>query len=87
ACSRLVNRALKQVCGDKSVSFHTLRHAWVNRNIIHQLDQPSSRPSPVSWLQKVAAEVGHAQGPTTLQHYVHRPDMALRCSLNSYWQT
>lgn len=87
ACSRLVNRALKQVCGDKSVSFHTLRHAWVNRNIIHQLDQPSSRPSPVSWLQKVAAEVGHAQVPTTLQHYFHRPDMALRCSLNSYWQT
>lgn len=87
ACSRLANRALKQVCGDKSVSFHTLRHAWVNRTIIHQLDQPSSRPSSISWLQKVAAEVGHAQVPTTLQHYFHRLDTALRCSLNSYWQT
>ncbi len=86
-CSRLVNRVLKQVCGDSSVSFHTLRHAWVNRAIIHHLSHPVCNPSPVSWLEELAAQVGHAHVQTTLEHYFHRPDLALRCALNSHWQT
>lgn len=86
-CNRLVNRLLKQVSADSSVSFHTLRHAWVNRAIVHGLSASFSSSSPISWLQELSAQVGHADVETTLTHYFHRPDLALRCALNNHWHT
>lgn len=86
-CSRLANRLLKQVCGDSTTSFHTLRHAWVNRAIVHHVSHPTSQPSPTSWLQGIAVQVGHAQVATTLEHYFHLPELALRCTLNNHWRT
>ncbi len=85
-CSRLVNRILKEVTGDESVSFHTLRHAWVNRSIVDCFAQ-DGESQPTSRLHAIAAQVGHADIRTTLEHYFHRPDQALRLALNNYWRT
>jgi Phage integrase family len=85
-CSRLVNRILKEVTGDESVSFHTLRHAWVNRSILECFAEDGEHQAP-SRLHAIAAQVGHADIRTTLEHYFHRPDQALRVALNNYWRT
>ncbi|PQA81908.1 hypothetical protein C5F52_18015 [Limnohabitans sp. TS-CS-82] len=85
-CARLVNRILKEVTGDESVSFHTLRHAWVNRSIVEFFAQ-HGESQPTSRLHAIAAQVGHADIRTTLEHYFHRPDQAIRLALNNYWRT
>lgn len=85
-CTRLVNRILKEVTGDKSMSFHTLRHAWVNRSITECFSK-NDGCQPTSRLHAIAAQVGHADIKTTLEHYFHRPEQALRDALNNYWRS
>jgi site-specific recombinase XerD len=83
-CTRLVNRLLKQVTGDETVSFHTLRHAWVNRHILDTLSNDTVH-SEVDPLHVIAVQVGHSDLKTTLECYFHRPDELLRVSLNKHW--
>jgi site-specific recombinase XerD len=83
-CARLVNRLLKQVTGDEAVSFHTLRHAWVNRQILDALSNDTEH-TEIDPLHEIAVQVGHSDLKTTLECYFHRPDELLRVSLDKHW--
>jgi len=83
-CTRLVNRLLKQVTDDETVSFHTLRHAWVNRHILDSVSNDTVH-SEVDPLHVIAVQVGHSDLKTTLECYFHRPDELLRVYLNKHW--
>lgn len=80
-CSRLLNTLLKHATGDRTVSFHTLRHAWVNRAVLQAVHQVA-RLKTVDPLQEIAVQVGHNDVRTTLLHYFHLPASALRTSLD-----
>lgn len=83
-CTRLVNRLLKLVTGDETVSFHTLRHAWVNRHILEALSNATEH-SEIDPLHEIAVQVGHSDLKTTLECYFHRPDELLRVCLDKHW--
>lgn len=83
-CARLVNRLLKQITDDETVSFHTLRHAWVNRQILDALSNDTEH-TEIDPLHQIAVQVGHSDLKTTLECYFHRPDELLRVSLDKHW--
>lgn len=80
-CARLLNTLLKHATGDRTVSFHTLRHAWVNRAVLQTVHLVAC-PKTVDPLQEIAVQVGHNDVRTTLHHYFHMPASALRISLD-----
>lgn len=80
-CSRLLNTLLKNVTGDRTVSFHSLRHAWVNRAVLNVI-KLGAHAKTVDPLQEIAVQVGHNDVKTTLHHYFHMPASALRITLD-----
>lgn len=80
-CVRLLNTILKDAAGDRTVSFHTLRHRWVNGEVLKVIEKGENFGT-VDPLQKIAVQVGHNDVRTTLRHYFHLPASALRISLD-----
>jgi len=80
-CARLLNQLLRSVTGDDGVSFHTLRHSWVTGRILAALDKTEEHSS-VSRVQQLSVQTGHNNVATTLIHYFHQPDLALRRAID-----
>ena len=75
------NRLLKAATGDRSVSFHSLRHGVISLHTqaIWQPDSAEATESPdVNHLEVLAAEAGHATPVTTLTAYSHLYENPLR---------
>lgn len=76
----LINRLLKAVTGDPSVSLHTLSHTWSSHAVLDALVTPVEIDVPP--LEQVATLAGHRSAQTTLTHYFHFPAEAIRFFLD-----
>lgn len=76
----LVNRLLKRVTGDASVSLHTLSHTWASQAIRRALTEPDDVDVPP--LELIANAAGHRSAETTLTHYFHFPAEVIRHCLD-----
>ena len=72
AMSLLLNRSLKSITGDPSVSVHTLRHSWATRAITRELTSPAS--GEVNGLEVIAMTMGHSDVTTSIVNYFHTPE-------------
>lgn len=80
-CTRLVNRILKEVTCDSSVSFHTLRHTSATYRSFAMLTAPASEHA-IAPLHLMLHQMGHA-GPETLwKVYFHFSDLAIRAQVD-----
>jgi integrase len=71
-----LNKLLKAVTGDSTVSVHTLRHGWATRAITQELCAPST--GEVNGLEVVAMHMGHTAVGTTVSSYFHTPELVVR---------
>jgi len=81
-CCLLLNRLLKQVTGDNSVSFHTLRHTTASNRALGIL-QNSDQSSAVSELDELQHAMGHRTRTTIWSTYFHFPEYAIRQAIDS----
>lgn len=72
----LMNRLLKDVTGDPSVSVHTLSHSWATERTFDASFNQSE--IDVNAFDALSAEAGHGDASMTLSHYVHRFEEAIR---------
>lgn len=77
----LMNRLLKDVTGDPSVSIHTLSHSWATNRYLHASCDESDLD--VNSLDALSAEAGHGDASMTLAHYVHRCEEAIRREIDT----
>ena len=82
-CAHLLSQLLKAVTGDQEVHIHSMRHTWFTREILESQEQYQGT-NPVSALQKIATQGGHASELTSLEHYFHCPEWAIRRSIDGY---
>lgn len=78
---QLLNRLLKEVTGDRRVSFHSLRHTAISNQVDAALCRPneSSESDPA---HAVSARARHASTATTLRTYTHLYAQALRMAID-----
>lgn len=76
----LVNRLLKRVTGDATVSLHTLSHTWASQAILKALTEPGGVDVPP--LELIANAAGHRSAQTTLTQYFHFPVEVIRHCLD-----
>ncbi len=80
-CNLLVNRLLKQITGDDSVSFHTLRHTRASDSGIAMCnEQKSCAISPLDVSQNA---MGHRTRRTQWATYFHFPEYAIRNAIDA----
>lgn len=72
----MINRLLKAVTGDSSVSLHTLSHTWASNAVLDALTTPIEIDVPP--LEQVATLAGHRSAQTTVTQYFHFPAEAIR---------
>jgi site-specific recombinase XerD len=77
----LVNQILKEVTGDSSVSFHTLRHTSATARGFALLLAPAADHA-VSPLHMLLHQMGHAGAETFWSVYFHFADLAIRIQLD-----
>lgn len=81
ACTRVVNHLLKVLCHDDSASFHDFRHAWVNRQVLNQVQDCESSVT----FDELRVRLGHAPLSDTFltSYFCHQAD-AIRISIDKY---
>lgn len=72
----MLNQLSKAATGDPSVSLHTWGHSRVSFEVDHALITPA--PTDVEPLDEVATVVGHSMNSTSIRHYAHLFERALR---------
>jgi integrase len=77
----LMNRLLKDVTGDPSVSIHTLSHSWATNKFLQASCDESILD--VNRFDALSAEAGHGDASMTLTHYVHRCEEAIRREIDT----
>ncbi len=77
ACQRILNQTLRAATGDPSVSFQTLRHTAISRELHHTLMNAQVHHT-ISPINQVAVEAGHSNERTTFANYFHWPEELIR---------
>jgi len=75
-----INALIKAVTGDPLASSHSFSHTWVSRETNLALSEESA--GAINPLDKVANEAGHFGSHTSLVHYAHLFEAALRQQLD-----
>jgi len=81
ACQRILNQILRSATGDPDVSYHSLRHTVISREILAALMTADVHQS-ISPIHKTAVEGAHRHESTTLGSYFHVPEEPVRCWLD-----
>ncbi|MDP3348246.1 MAG: tyrosine-type recombinase/integrase [Hydrogenophaga sp.] len=76
-CTRLLNRLLKLVTGDDTVSFHTLRHTSASERSLTLL-YDGMHSYAVSPLDELQYSMGHSSRYTLWTTYFHFPEYVIR---------
>lgn len=76
-CTQLLNRLLKQVTGDDTVSFHTLRHTSASERAMALL-YGGDHSYAVSPLDELQYSMGHSSRYTLWTTYFHFPEYVIR---------
>jgi site-specific recombinase XerD len=77
ACQRLLNQILRSATADPEVSFHSLRHSVICRELLKAL-MTAAVHHTISSIQKTAVESGHRHESTTFINYFHMPEEPIR---------
>lgn len=77
ACQRILNQTLRAATGDSSVSFQTLRHTAISRDLHHTL-MNAQLHHPISPITQISVEAGHSIERTTFANYFHWPEEVIR---------
>lgn len=75
-----LNQLLKSVTGDRSVSFHTLSHTFISRELTKILE--GGNAGTIDAFSQFSTNVGHYSILTTCREYSHLHHTALRTSFN-----
>ncbi|MBH1979078.1 MAG: tyrosine-type recombinase/integrase, partial [Comamonadaceae bacterium] len=75
-----LNRLLKTVSGDESISLHALRHSYASHRLATMLLQDND--DEVNPLDQLANEVGHIGGHVTAVNYCHIYEQGLRHAID-----
>ena len=75
-----INRLVKDATGDPLASMHTFSHAWISRQVDPIL--MFGNAGAVNQLDRVASEAGHLSAHTSIIHYSHLFESALRHHLD-----
>jgi integrase len=75
-----LNRLLKTVTGDESISLHAFRHSYASQRLAAMLLQEND--DEVNPLDRLANEVGHIGGHVTAVHYCHIYEPGLRHAID-----
>lgn len=76
-CTQLLNRLLKQITGDDTVSFHTLRHTSASERAMALL-YGGDQSYAVSPLDELQYSMGHSSRYTLWTTYFHFPEYVIR---------
>jgi hypothetical protein len=71
-----LNRLLKSATGDKRASFHSLSHTWASRQMTIALS--TTDDGEFSPADEIAVRMGNRSVATTVTHYTHLFQLALR---------
>lgn len=77
----LMNRLLKDVTGDPSMSIHSLSHSWATNRFLSASGYESGLD--VNSFDALSAEAGHGDASMTLTYYVHRFEEAIRGKIDT----
>ena len=75
-----LNQLLKSVTGDRTVSFHTLSHTFISRELAKILE--AGNYGNIDAYAQFATNAGHYSILTTVQEYMHLHHIALRKHFN-----
>lgn len=75
-----LNRLLKTVTGDESISLHSFRHTYASRQLAEMLRQDNDEE--VNPLDRLANEMGHVGGHVTAVHYCHIYEAGIRQAID-----
>lgn len=75
-----LNRLLKTVTGDESISLHAFRHGYASQRLAIMLLQDND--DEVNPLDRLTNEVGHIGGHITAVHYCHIYDAGIRHAID-----
>jgi integrase len=78
---RLLLALLKAATGDPKMTFHALRHTWACDQLLKVFQTKSA--VYFDRLFAIAEKMGHSGVHTTLLHYFHLPEFALRANIDS----
>lgn len=79
ACQRLLNQILRSATGESEISFHSLRHTVIGRELLQAL-MTADVHHTISPIHRTAVESGHRNEITTFINYFHLPEGPIR-----YW--
>ena len=77
AGQRLLNQMLRSVTGDADVSFHSLRHSVISRELLTALMEADVHHA-ISPIHQTAVQAGHRHESTTFINYFHLPEEVVR---------
>lgn len=80
-CTQLLNRLLKKVTADDSVSFHTLRHTGATERAV-AIVYDSKNSLAISRLDELQSMMGHQSAYTLWASYFHLPEYVVRRCLD-----
>ena len=79
-----LNHLTKSATGDPAASLHTWGHAWISREIAEAFVAPMH--ADIETLDLIATAAGHLSSSTTLRHYSHVFEHAIRHHVDHYLQ-
>lgn len=79
-----LNHLTKSATGDPAASLHTWGHAWISREIAEAFVAPMH--ADIEPLDLIATAAGHLSSSTTLRHYLHVFEHAIRHHVDHYLQ-
>lgn len=77
-----LNHLTKSATGDPAASLHTWGHAWISREVAEAFVSPMH--ADIEALDLIATAVGHLSSSTTLRHYSHLFEAAIRHHIDHF---